>query len=908
MKHLYKSFFLLTTLFLFVLTGHVEAQSGNSCGTAIPLTVNVNNCVYQSASTAGLSNSGHTPFGASCIGFAGNDLWYSVVMPESGQVYINSRFIPGTSSLLMDINLAAYSGTCGSLSIIGCDEDSGSGFYPAVNLSGTPGETMYIQLWDVGANQATTFEICASGSPTCTSPTALYTRQCLGNNEYQITMNVTSMGDAAELQLTNDGGAPAITGITTTGSHVVGPFDLGQEVTITLGHTEDPTCNIVFYLSDIGLSCVNEISCGSNLNVEYCYGNYDNYEFFYSSTDGSPLTITFNSGQIHNLDNIFIRDGVDSDAPLLFQGSNGGDFTGLTRTAASGNIYFRVQSDAGGSCQDGSLGLGDAPWNYTVGCEAEIIPSCENATELISQTTFAVSEISADLAGVPFSGAPQCEGPGNNPDLYFKFTAVGTVTYFRVEGGAGFDPVIEVYEGCGQAQLACNNEAGEGQRELFWVTDLTPGEEYVYRVYHAGVGSPATTSFQTAIAHIPTVQLRPADCGATGLVSTSIIRSTTPNPNFLTSGFIWEFTELEAPFNVYEVNSPNGGNPQFRLFWFADYQYGRSYSVRIKAVMYQGPNEGDYGPACTISLSDPVGSALQPAYDNGFYQFCDIVKATPVSGTSNYRWTFDDGTNILEYNSNSSNYFLPLQNVAGLQLATSYTVNVYVTNGGVETSTSIPRTINMAAAVANTSLNPAFMACGSTVNITHWTQAFNVCSATSYTFRFENLSQPLLPAIEKERPTRVIVFGTVSGLVAGDTYSVTVKATAGGLVGDYSSACEVTFAAPAGKPMANTSSSPTVDTGVSEPLVNSDLSVYPNPVSANDEIVVVISDMKEAQQNIAVEIYDMNGKLMQSERFGNNGMTFNGKVKLDRKVTTGVYILKTTVNGEIQRNQKLIIE
>src|SRR5690554_1416834 len=99
----------------------------------------------------------------------------------------------------MDFYLAALAGTFRLLNMIGCNEDSGSGFYPAINLSGTPGETMFIQLWDVGANQATAFEICASGSPTCTSPAALYTRECIGNNQYQINMNITHMGDATEL-------------------------------------------------------------------------------------------------------------------------------------------------------------------------------------------------------------------------------------------------------------------------------------------------------------------------------------------------------------------------------------------------------------------------------------------------------------------------------------------------------------------------------------------------------------------------------------------------------------------------------------------------------------------------------------------------------------------------------------
>ena len=905
MKHFYKIVFLFLTLFSLGYASQISAQ-GNTCNTAIALTVNINSCSLTQVSNVGLTSSGQIPFGATCTGFNGNDLWLSVVIPPSGELVFRAQSIPGTTNLAMDINMAWYTGTCGSLSLVGCDDQSGPGFYPQATITGTPGSTVYIQLWDIGGNQASQFNVCANGTPTCTSPTATYTRECLGNNEYQVTMNISNFGDASELNITNDLGATEYIGITSTGSYVVGPIPLGEQINILVEHAQDSNCNLSFSLNDIGKSCENEIICGIDFNQDYCYGNGDQNGFWYSSPDESPITITFNSGLIQSPEDIIIiYNGPNASSPILFQGSNGGNLTGLTRTASSGDIFLKVISDVGGSCQDGSLGLSGG-WNYDVTCEG--LPPCLGAAELTSQTTFAASEISADLAGVPFSGTNECNGPGSNPDLYFKFTAVGTVTYFRARGGAGFDPAVEVFESCGGTQLACVNDAPVGERELFWVTDLTPGEEYVYRVYHAGAGTPATTAFQTAIAHIPTVQLRPQDCGATGLVSTSIIRSTTPNPNFLVDGFIWEFTELEAPNNVYEVESPNGSNPQFRVYWFPDYEYGRSYSVRIKARMYQGPNEGDYGPACTISLSDPVGSALQTQYENGFFQLCEIIKAVPVSGTSNYRWTFDDGVNTLEYNSNSSNYFCPLQNVNGLQLGTSYAVNVYVTNGGVESTTSIERTINMAGSVSNTSLNPTFLACGSTVNLTQATQAYNVCAATSYTFRFTSVTQPLLPAIEVVRPTRVIVFNLAPGLIPGDTYEVTVKASAGGLVGDYSTPCEITIFDPLDGPgLVPDVQALEIEDGSSLDS-DSDLSVYPNPVTTGDEIAVVISDMKSSQQDIYVEIYDLNGKLVLKERFGNNSSNFNGVVNLNHKVTTGVYILKTIVNGDLHGMEKLIIE
>lgn len=913
MKHFYHFAFVIFSVVFLSFSTQVTAQGGNTCSTAIPLDVNLNECTYTTVSNEGLTHSTTTPTG--CVGFAGGDLWLSLEIPESGEVYVTSEFLPG-SSLLLDINMAMWSGTCGALVQEGCDADSGSGFYPAATLTGAPGSTMYIQLWESGNDAHSTFSICANGTPMCDIPEATYTRECLGENLYEVTVNLTSLGDAGEVNIINDAGVPAFNGITSPGVFVLEPIALGQEVNITIEHLADNICNKIITVSDHGLSCVNLISCGTPLNVEYCYGNYENAEFIYTSVDGSPLTITFNAGDFAEFDDkIIIRDGVDDTGPLLYQGAHDGDFTGLTRTAPSGSIYFNLLSDVGGSCYDGSLGI-TLPLNYDIACAVESTPSCEDAVELTSKTSFAASEINADLSGVQFSGANQCEGPGDNPDLFFKFTAVGSVTYFRVEAVPGFDPVVEVFEGCGEAQLACMNEAGVGERELFWLTDLTIGEEYVYRVYHAGADTPPTMAFETAIAHIPVVQIRAADCGTMDLKANSIIRSTTPNPNYLVDGFIWEFTELEEPYNVYEMNSPNGANPQFRMFWFADYEYGRTYSVRIKARMFQGPNVGEYGPACTIGFAEAVGSALQQTYHDGFFQLCDIVKAVPVPGTENYRWTFTEGGNTVEYNSNSSNYFCPLQNVNGLELAKTYEVKVYTTHNGEESTSSIERTINMVASVANTGINPSFISCGSTVKLPQWTQAYNVCAANSFTFRFKNVTQPEEPVIEITRPTRVLVFSMAPGLIPGDTYSVAVKAAAGGQEGDYTAECEFTIFDPNAidegegeGEFTGTQQSTTSKAVNNEDIAgNSQLSIYPNPVTVGDEISIEISEISDAQQDVHVEIYDINGKLMQQQRFGNNGDTFNGKIKLEQKLSTGVYILNTLVNGKYQGSQKLIIE
>ncbi len=892
----------------------ISAQSGNNCNNAIPLTVNINNCSFTQVTNEGLTNSGQAP--TVCTGFAGGDLWLSLVAPPSGEVAISSQFIFGTSNLLMNINMAAYTGTCGSLTQVDCDEDSGPGNYPAMTLSGlTPGQTVFLQFWDVDNNQQSPFEVCANGTPVCTSPTASFTPSCAGNNEYEVDVNITSLGDATEVAITDENGA-FVSGITTTGVYTVGPFDLGSEVTLTVEHAEDMSCNVSETVSDIGLGCENVLTCGSPLAQSYCYGNNESFGFLYTSPSLSDVTITFTDGLITQIgdDRLRIRNGSNASAPVIYDSNNQPnnpdqevDLAGLVRVADSGSMYVQITTDVGGSCQDGSLGLGGG-WSWTVDCSTDG-GYCIGIPELESEVTFAASNGVFDLAEAGYSGLAQCDGPGSNPDMFFKFTAVGSVTYFQVDASGDFDPVIEIFDACGGSQLACVNDDGPGQDELTWLTGLTVGQEYAYRVYNAGSGNPVSTVFTTGVRHIPQVQLRTFDCGATDLVANSIIRSNWPVPNTMVSGFVFEFTELEAPFNVYEVPSPNGANPQFRIYWFDDFEYGRSYSVRTKVRMYEGPNESDYGPACTITMASEAVSALQPQYADQFYQFCDVVRAVPVSQATNYRWVFDDGVETIEYNSNSGNYFCSLQNVNGLEMATSYTVEVFVTSQGTESTTSIPRTINMLNSVPNTQLNPNFVACGSTVPISSNTQAFNVCAADYYTFRFTNTVTQ--EQIEKIRPNRVIVFSQVNGLEEGESYNVAVKAFAGGIDGDYSTECAVSFALPPGFAENDDEivgfTEETENSSNDDLLVKSALNVYPNPIS-DGETLITITDLQTSQQDVMIRVMDLSGRVVATERFGNMGSDFNAVLHLDDKVSTGVYILTATVDGELIETTKLIVE
>ena len=150
--------------------------------------------------------------------------------------------------------------------------------------------------------------------------------------------------------------------------------------------------------------------------------------------------------------------------------------------------------------------------------------------------------------------------------------------------------------------------------EVVIVNNTIIGHEYYFKVYHNGQGVLSGGNIFAAAAHVPTTQLIATDCGRTGLIPTSVIRSAWPVNQFLLSNWMFKFQEMSPPFNVYEVISPNGNNPNFRLNWFPQLQAGRTYAVWTRPKMYQGPTWGDYGTSCLITMA-PLQAGMI-AYDD----------------------------------------------------------------------------------------------------------------------------------------------------------------------------------------------------------------------------------------------------------------------------------------------------
>lgn len=120
------------------------------------------NCEFTDGTNVGATNSSVS--NVYCDGTSNGDVWFKCVVPSSGNLTITTD--AGTIS---DMGMAIYSGTCNNLDYIGCyaNGSSYSPYMPVATLNGmTPGEILWIRLWEFNNNSFGSFSICAFGSGT----------------------------------------------------------------------------------------------------------------------------------------------------------------------------------------------------------------------------------------------------------------------------------------------------------------------------------------------------------------------------------------------------------------------------------------------------------------------------------------------------------------------------------------------------------------------------------------------------------------------------------------------------------------------------------------------------------------------------------------------------------------------
>lgn len=144
----------------FSIAAAAPPPSNDECVGAIALSVGTSCTFTQYTTTAASGSVGPpAPPAPGCASYSGGDVWFSVVVPAGGRVIIDSN-----TGVVTDGGMAIYSGSCGALTLIECDDDdSANGLMPFIDRSGlTPGSTIYIRFWEYGNDNPGTFSICVS--------------------------------------------------------------------------------------------------------------------------------------------------------------------------------------------------------------------------------------------------------------------------------------------------------------------------------------------------------------------------------------------------------------------------------------------------------------------------------------------------------------------------------------------------------------------------------------------------------------------------------------------------------------------------------------------------------------------------------------------------------------------------
>ncbi|WP_250434597.1 T9SS type A sorting domain-containing protein [Hanstruepera flava] len=139
----------------------VDPPANNDCANAIRLPV-LPVCDYETYTNAGATASSGIP-NPGCGNYAGGDVWFYIIVDNTGEITIDTQDLDMT-----DGAMALYRGSdCNNLTLLDCDDNSSAnGSMPSITSIGlTPGERIYIRLWERGNNNNGTFGICAT-SPT----------------------------------------------------------------------------------------------------------------------------------------------------------------------------------------------------------------------------------------------------------------------------------------------------------------------------------------------------------------------------------------------------------------------------------------------------------------------------------------------------------------------------------------------------------------------------------------------------------------------------------------------------------------------------------------------------------------------------------------------------------------------
>ncbi len=161
-----------TTIFSFTTEAQPAAPANDDCTGSIPLTAGGVFGDYPEI-VSNISATDSAPPTPGCASYLGGDVWYTVEVPASGSITIETNNDTAGGSPITDTGLAVYSGAdCSSLTLVECDDDdSTDGAFSKISLTGrAEGELLFINTWQYDNDTAGTFKISAYDASLLSAP------------------------------------------------------------------------------------------------------------------------------------------------------------------------------------------------------------------------------------------------------------------------------------------------------------------------------------------------------------------------------------------------------------------------------------------------------------------------------------------------------------------------------------------------------------------------------------------------------------------------------------------------------------------------------------------------------------------------------------------------------------------
>lgn len=115
-----------------------------------------------SSTNVGATDFFHHPYPL-CVTYNGGDVWFKAIIPSNGKLNIQTGNPENSTGSPFDSGLAVYSGTCDALVWEACNDNiSQTEVSSKISLTDrTPGEEVYIRVWEIGNDEQKPFTISA---------------------------------------------------------------------------------------------------------------------------------------------------------------------------------------------------------------------------------------------------------------------------------------------------------------------------------------------------------------------------------------------------------------------------------------------------------------------------------------------------------------------------------------------------------------------------------------------------------------------------------------------------------------------------------------------------------------------------------------------------------------------------